>query len=121
MSLPVGGEDRDQYRGSARLVRSSGTEPCDITRDGTAAVEHPDPGDVIWRDEVGVTCRRWNWRQGVRTRITETTTRAVFILDGLSELGPGGLAAAAGALETALHALSPGVTTERRTIAGPAY
>lgn len=34
------------------------------------AVEHPRPGEVIWRDDAGVTCRQWNWRQCTRTRIT---------------------------------------------------
>jgi DNA/RNA-binding domain of Phe-tRNA-synthetase-like protein len=33
-------------------------------------MEHPEPGEVIWRDDDGVTCRCWNWRQCVRTRIT---------------------------------------------------
>jgi DNA/RNA-binding domain of Phe-tRNA-synthetase-like protein len=38
-------------------------------------------GEVVWADEVGVTCRRWNWRQGRRTRLTESTTSAWFIID----------------------------------------
>jgi DNA/RNA-binding domain of Phe-tRNA-synthetase-like protein len=52
-------------------------------KDGAPAVESPEPGEVIWRDDVAVTCRRWNWRQGRRTALTEATTSAVFLLEGL--------------------------------------
>ena len=38
---------------------------------------------MIWRDDLGVTCRRWNWHQGRRTAITATTTSAVFLLEGM--------------------------------------
>jgi hypothetical protein len=30
---------------------------------GVAVTEHPDPGEVVWCDDTGVTCWRWNWRQ----------------------------------------------------------
>ena len=36
------------------------------TADGPV-VEHPEVGEVVWRDDAGVTCRRWNWRQAPRT------------------------------------------------------
>lgn len=119
--LPIGGEDRDRYVGAARLVQAAGSEPFQISQGGIGAVEHPDAGEVIWRDDAGVTCRRWNWRQCTRTHITEATTRAVFILEGLSELGPAGLGDAADALENALHAVSPLAVTARHVIAGPVY
>jgi DNA/RNA-binding domain of Phe-tRNA-synthetase-like protein len=92
--LPVGGEDLARYAGPARLVRATGTEPFDTIHDGQAVTEHPVPGEVVWRDDAGVTCRIWNWRQCRRTRITEQTTAALFILDGLSPLGHDGLAVA---------------------------
>jgi DNA/RNA-binding domain of Phe-tRNA-synthetase-like protein len=116
--LPVGGEDRAAYRGPARLVRASGKEVFDTMENGLPAVEHPDPGEVVWCDDMGVTCRRWNWRQCVRTRITTASTSAVFILDGL---GPGiaGLHAAAGELQETLTALSPAARFARRLISPP--
>ena len=106
--LPVGGEDLAKYRGPARLARAAGDEPFDTVRDGQPVTEHPEPGEVIWRDDDGVTCRCWNWRQCVRTRITHATTSALFILDGLAELGPGGLAEAGRDLAGQLAALHPG-------------
>jgi len=38
---------------------------------------------VVWCDDAGVTCRRWNWRQVRRTQLCEDTTTALFILDAL--------------------------------------
>ena len=108
--LPIGGEDLTGYQGPARLVRATGEEPFDTTSNGEPAVEHPEPGEVVWRDDAGATCRRWNWRQCTRTRITAATTRAVFILDGLAGCD---LAAAADALEAGLSKCSPKATFER--------
>lgn len=85
-AVPVGGEDADRYVGAPRLVRATGAEPFDTTADGQPVVEHPEPGEVVWRDDAGVTCRRWNWRQCTRTRLTTGTTRAVFVLDALGPL-----------------------------------
>ena len=118
--LPAGGEDRAAYAGPACLVRASGAEDFDTTANGQPVVEHPDPGEVVWRDDKGVTCRRWNWRQCTRTRITESTTSAIFILDGLPALGLDGLRAAADELCAALAGLSPQARFARRLIAGPA-
>jgi DNA/RNA-binding domain of Phe-tRNA-synthetase-like protein len=114
--LPAGGEDLSQYAGPARLVRAAGDEPFDTMRDGEPATEHPEPGEVIWRDDAGVTCRCWNWRQCVRTRITHTTTRAMFILDGLGALGPGGLEAAGQELAGYLVQLNPGARLSWRQV-----
>jgi DNA/RNA-binding domain of Phe-tRNA-synthetase-like protein len=105
--LPVGGEDLAHYAGPARLVRASGDEDFDTLADGQPVVEHPEPAEVIWRDDRGVTCRRWNWRQCARTRITATTTTALFILDGLTALGTAGLQSAAAELTGSLARLSP--------------
>jgi DNA/RNA-binding domain of Phe-tRNA-synthetase-like protein len=41
---------------------------------------------VVWRDSLGVTCRRWNWRQGTRTRITEASTSLWFVLERLESM-----------------------------------
>lgn len=82
-AVPIGGEDRAALAGVERLVRAAGDEPFDTVKEGAPVVETPEPGEVIWRDDLGVTCRRWNWRQGRRTAITAATTSAVFLLEGL--------------------------------------
>ncbi|MEX2441668.1 MAG: phenylalanine--tRNA ligase beta subunit-related protein [Pontimonas sp.] len=83
---PVGGENLDAYRGPARLSRAEGNEPFDTVSDGEDVISSPLAGEVVWRDDVGVTCRRWNWRQCRRTRLTEHTTNALFIIDTLDPL-----------------------------------
>ena len=69
-AVPLGGEDADQLEGPLRLTVTAGGEPFDPRGDGTD-IEHVAPGEVVWRDDRGVTCRRWNWRQGRRTQLTE--------------------------------------------------
>jgi hypothetical protein len=100
--------------GPARLVRASGDEPFGTVRDGPPATGHPEPGEVGWRDDAGVTCRCWNWRQCVRTRITCSTSRAAFILDGLAALGGDGLAVAGQELAGHVTALHPGARFSAR-------
>jgi DNA/RNA-binding domain of Phe-tRNA-synthetase-like protein len=117
--LPIGGEDRAAYTGPPRLVRADGREPFDTTAGGAPAVEHPEVGEVVWCDDAGVTCRRWNWRQGTRTRITTDTTSAVFILDALDPLTDAAVHTAADALTDALLAVSPDATIHRRLIPRP--
>ena len=118
--ISLGGEDLARYAGAPRLVRAAGTEPFDTVADGIAVVEHPDPGEVIWRDDAGVTCWRWNWRQARRTQLREDTTGALFILDALDPATDEALHAAADDLTAHLARLGPGVRAVRRLIAAAA-
>jgi DNA/RNA-binding domain of Phe-tRNA-synthetase-like protein len=117
--IPLGGEDLTRYAGAPRLVRATGTEPFDTVADGVPVTEHPEPGEVVWCDDAGVTCRRWNWRQARRTQLREDTTAALFILDALDPVTDEALHAAADDLVTRLTQLGPDVRTARRVIAGP--
>ena len=114
--IPVGGEDLTRYTGAPRLVRAVGTEPFDTVADGIAVIEHPDPGEVVWCDNAGVTCRRWNWRQARRTQLREDTTAALFILDALDPLTDQALHAAADDMAARLARLGPDVRAVRRLI-----
>ena len=114
--LTFGGEDLGSYVGAPRLIRATGTEPFDTVADGVSAVEHPEPGEVVWCDDAGVTCRRWNWRQGPRTGLTPRTTSALFVLDALDPLTDAGLHAAADELVAHLARLGPDVRVARRLV-----
>jgi len=83
---PLGGENVDAYVGPPRLTRAVGDESFDTVSGGEDVVEHPSVGEVVWRDDQGVTCRRWNWRQCRRTQLTDDTTNALFIIDTLDPL-----------------------------------
>ncbi len=115
--VPVGGEDLTCYTGAPRLVRACGQEPFDTVADGIAVIEYPDPGEVVWCDDAGVTCRRWNWRQGRRTQLSDRTSAALFILDALDPMSDEALEAAAEDLAARLTRLGPAVRVARRLIA----
>jgi DNA/RNA-binding domain of Phe-tRNA-synthetase-like protein len=112
-TLPVGGEDAARLVGAARLVRASGEEPFETIKDGAPVVEHPEPGEVVWVDDLGVTCRRWNWRQGTRTRLTEQSADVLFILERLEPLPGAAVNAAGDALVAALRERCPEVSVSR--------
>ncbi|KOG39796.1 B3/B4 domain-containing protein [Streptomyces resistomycificus] len=114
--VPVGGEDIDRIQGGMRLVRATGDEDFVTVAGGEEVVEHPDVGEVVWRDEAGVTCRRWNWRQGPRTRLTEDTVSAVFLLETLAPLPTTAAQTAATELAELLEKFSPGA---RIVVGGP--
>ena len=114
--LPLGGEDLAGYVGAPRLVVAVGDESFDTVADGEPVVQSPAPGEIVWRDDVGVTCRRWNWRQCVRTRLSTDTTDALFIVDAL---GPDALARAeraAADLQALLTVDSPAALFDSRTL-----
>lgn len=115
--VPLGGEDFDRYVGAPKLLRAIGEEPFDTTADGAEVVEYPDIGEVVWCDDSGVTCRRWNWRQARRTQLTETTSTALFILDALEPMSDAELMAAVDALAEQLRRLGADVEVASRMLA----
>ena len=109
-AVPIGGEDAAAYKGAPRLLRATGTETFDTVSEGAPKLETVDAGEVVWRDEDGVTCRRWNWRQGSRTRITEASTSLWFVLERLDPMPLHALLDAGNELVDGLRRLSPGLT-----------
>jgi DNA/RNA-binding domain of Phe-tRNA-synthetase-like protein len=110
--IPIGGEDLDRYVGAPRLIRADGTETF-VTKAGD---EKADVGEVVWCDDEGVTCRRWNWRQGPRTALGEGTTRVLFILDVLDPVTDGEVWAAEEELVGVLKEGRPGVVVAMRLV-----
>lgn len=118
--IPFGGEDLTGYRGAPRLLRATGAETFDTVTDGHDVIEHPEPGEVIWCDDAGVTCRRWNWRQARRTQLSADTTTALFILDALDPAPDDSLDAAGDDLIAHITEFSTGLAVARRTITAAA-
>ncbi|MFJ7071508.1 B3/4 domain-containing protein [Streptomyces sp. NPDC098781] len=112
--IPVGGEDIDRIEGGMRLVRATGEEDFVTVTGGAEGVEHPDAGEVVWRDGAGVTCRRWNWRQGPRTRLTEETVSGIFLLESMAPMPVADVESAATELAGLLEKFSPGARIEMR-------
>jgi DNA/RNA-binding domain of Phe-tRNA-synthetase-like protein len=83
---PVGGDDLMQAGQCLELRYATGSE--DFTPLGCPeVVEHPTAGEIVYvvveSDEV--MCRRWNWRNGHKTRIAEETQAIVMNIDVLGE------------------------------------
>ncbi|MNY60549.1 hypothetical protein D3C86_1971190 [compost metagenome] len=78
-----------------------------------------DAGEVVWCDDLGATCRRWNWRQGVRTRITEDSTAMWFILERLDPMPIPTLLQAGEDLIAGLKRLAPSLEATTRLLQQP--
>jgi DNA/RNA-binding domain of Phe-tRNA-synthetase-like protein len=115
-AIPVGGENMAAYEGEPRLKIANGTELFDTVKEGELAHELPDPGEVVWCDDKGVTCRRWNWRQGVRTRLCADDERMWFILESLPEMPLDALQEAGDRLCEGLMRMMPGASISKTLI-----
>jgi DNA/RNA-binding domain of Phe-tRNA-synthetase-like protein len=96
-AIPLGGEDLDCVHGEVVLMPARGGEDFD-------GGDPPRPGEIVWCDDLGVTCRAWNWRQGIRTRITDTSSNVYFLLEAIEEHGAMSLEAASTELRSHLRA-----------------
>jgi DNA/RNA-binding domain of Phe-tRNA-synthetase-like protein len=107
--LPCGGEDLAMIQGDIRLARAHGHEL--FVPLGASQNEPPQPGEVIYRDDAGVICRCWNWREADRTKLTETTTDAVLFIEAVQEIGAAQLRAACDDLAGLVRAHLDGTVT----------
>lgn len=82
--LPIGAEDLDKMQGDLELTYADGTE--DYTPLGGEENDPPKKGEVIYRDDLGVICRRWNWREGDRTKIHKDTKNAVVVIESIASI-----------------------------------
>lgn len=95
--LPCGGEDVDRFAGDLRLTMADGTEPFIPLGEEENAPPHE--GEIVYKDDAGVVCRCWNWRESLRTILTEDTKNAFLCI----ELADG---SRADAFEAALNELA---------------
>lgn len=81
--LPCGGDDMKTVEGDFVLGIADGSES--FIPLGSEQEESPVIGEVIYFDEMtkNVMCRRWNWRNGDRTKIEEATNNIVINIDCL--------------------------------------
>lgn len=80
--LPVGGEDVDKIVGDVLLMRA-GKDESAITLLGEKEARAPHSGEIIYKDEVGAICRRWNWKEADRTKLTPETRNAFLVIEAL--------------------------------------
>ena len=111
-----GGEDLDRYAGAPHLVFARGDEPFDTVRDGIPVIDHPEAGEAVWRDDLGVTCRRWNWRQCKRTALDSRSRNLWFIIDRLPPMPIEQLVRAGEELVAGLAQICPRISHSMRLI-----
>jgi len=79
--VPVGGDDIDRVDGDIALRLALGNEP--FIRLNSQEIEYPKEGEVVYTDDKEVLCRRWNWRECDKSKMTEDTTNATLVVEGL--------------------------------------
>ena len=82
-AMPCGGEDMDKFIGDIRLSKATGDESF-ITL-GSDKSEPPYEGEIVYKDDEGAICRCWNWRESVRTMLTEDTKDAILVIEAINE------------------------------------
>ena len=93
--VPVGGEDLDAVSGDVELrFAREGEPPVRLLGEPPESVRAPNPGEVIYADTAGALCRRWNWKEADRTKLTEKTTRGFLVVEALPPVGRADLDAA---------------------------
>lgn len=82
-NIPLGIHDIDRFSGNMEIKKATGNE--DFIPFGGETIEHPDKGEVIYVSGSDVKTRRWTWRQGENSKITEDTTNVFIPLDAFLE------------------------------------
>lgn len=79
--VPAGGDDLDRVVGDIVLTFARGDERF-IPLNGTDSMP-PKPGEVIYRDAEDVLCRRWNWRECDKSKMTAESSDLYLVVEGL--------------------------------------
>lgn len=82
-ALPCGGEDIDKFAGDIKLTAAVGNE--EFIPLGTDENSPPYEGEIVYKDDKGAICRCWNWREAVRTMLTESTNNAFLCIESVDE------------------------------------
>jgi DNA/RNA-binding domain of Phe-tRNA-synthetase-like protein len=78
----VGGEDLDTIVGDVRLTYAGAEEPA-VFLLGEKEARAPHAGEIIYTDDAGAICRRWNWKEADRTKLTHATRNAFLVIEAL--------------------------------------
>ncbi len=79
--VPVGGDDLDNIEGNITLKISNGTEQ--FMELNSTETKNPKEGELVYMDDKEVLCRRWNWRECDKSKMTEETKNISLVVEGL--------------------------------------
>ena len=80
--VPVGGEDLGKISGDIWLTFAKENE-LPILLLGEKEPRSPHVSEVIYKDNNGAICRRWNWKEADRTKLTEQTKNCILVIEAL--------------------------------------
>ncbi len=79
--VPLGGDDLDHVDGSIILKYAKGDEQfIRLNSDENAP---PKEGEIVYSDDKEILCRRWNWRECDKSKMTEDTKNVALVVEGL--------------------------------------
>lgn len=82
--LPLGADDLDKITESINLTYTSGEEKFTVI--GSEETKQVNRGEVAYKmGDKTILCRRWNWREGDQTKITNESKNAIIYLESLLE------------------------------------
>jgi len=79
--IPAGGDDMTKVDGDIILKFAVGNEP--FTALNSKERETVKEGEVVYADSKEVLCRRWNWRECDKTKMTEETKDVILVIEAL--------------------------------------
>ena len=62
-------------------LRVAGDDEPAVRMLGERDARAPYPREIIYADDAGAICRRWNWKEADRTKLSAETTAAVLVLE----------------------------------------
>lgn len=81
--LPIGAHDIDNFKGDIEIRRAN--ENDIFVPFNSEEFEHPDLDEIIYVSGNEVKTRRWTWRQGEKSKLTENSTNLFIPIDGFIE------------------------------------
>jgi lysyl-tRNA synthetase class 2 len=84
--VPAGGDDTQKVDGNIILRFAAEGEP--FTALHSEEIERTKEGEVVYADDREVLCRRWNWRECDKTKMTEDTEDVILVVEGLPPVIP---------------------------------
>ena len=79
-TLPIGIHDIDNFKGDIEIRK--GKETDTFTPFGGGEIEHPEENEYVYVSGDEIKTRKWTWRQGEKSKITENSKNLFIPIDG---------------------------------------
>lgn len=82
--LPVGVHDVDNFKGDLEIRPANSSD--EFIPFGSSDIEKVDEGEMVYVSLNEVKTRRWTWRQGEASKVTNNTSNIFIPIDGFSDI-----------------------------------